>query len=159
MGVDTLSRPVDRVLWELGLVSTLLDLVSTPLDHFFIFCLRAWSTMSTPVWGHPSLLRRRPPVPATLLISRRPPQAADAWCKIYSLLNGQIIVIYRDLQSPVLASRDLSQRWPLLATQAMARTTSGSASPRYLQRPIFFMLCAHAGSIASYYSLRIAGDH
>ncbi|MQM18492.1 hypothetical protein Taro_051485, partial [Colocasia esculenta] len=47
--VDTLSRPVDRVLWELGLVSTLLDLVSTPLDHFFIFCLRAWSIVSTPV--------------------------------------------------------------------------------------------------------------
>ncbi|MQL84021.1 hypothetical protein Taro_016521 [Colocasia esculenta] len=46
--VDTLSRPVDRVLWELGLVSTLLDLVSTPLDHFFIFCLRTWSIVSTP---------------------------------------------------------------------------------------------------------------
>ncbi|MQM13040.1 hypothetical protein Taro_045962 [Colocasia esculenta] len=48
--VDTLSRLVDRVLWELCLVSTLLDLVSTPLDHFFIFCLRAWSIVSTPVW-------------------------------------------------------------------------------------------------------------
>ncbi|MQL97326.1 hypothetical protein Taro_030015 [Colocasia esculenta] len=49
--VDTLSRPVDRVHWELGLVSTLLDLVSTLLDHFFIFWLRAWSNVSTPVWG------------------------------------------------------------------------------------------------------------
>ncbi|MQL88943.1 hypothetical protein Taro_021521 [Colocasia esculenta] len=49
--VDTLSRPVDRVHWELGLVSTLLDLVSTLLDHFFIFWLRAWSIVSTPVWG------------------------------------------------------------------------------------------------------------
>ncbi|MQL82780.1 hypothetical protein Taro_015256 [Colocasia esculenta] len=34
--VDTLSRPVDWVHWELGLASTLLDLVSTPLDLFFI---------------------------------------------------------------------------------------------------------------------------
>ncbi|MQL93827.1 hypothetical protein Taro_026477, partial [Colocasia esculenta] len=49
--VDTLSRPGDRVHWELGLVSTLLDLVLTLLDNFFLFWLRALSIVSTPVWG------------------------------------------------------------------------------------------------------------
>ncbi|MQL77764.1 hypothetical protein Taro_010193 [Colocasia esculenta] len=37
--VDTLSQIAQKVFWELSLVSTLLDPVSTLLDQFFMFLL------------------------------------------------------------------------------------------------------------------------